>query len=93
MTLEINRIDTGVRLPALQFTMDLKEIINRHKSLNLSIETLLDNYRKLQQETKLNVPGFKIEKWYAWIDEQARSLNIRFGEGGDPQLIIREVEA
>lgn len=93
MKLVINRYDTGVALPPQQFTIELKELINTHEEKKLSIETLLENYEKLQQRTKINVPIFKMEKWNAWIDQQSRSLNIRFGEKGQPQLVIQEVES
>jgi hypothetical protein len=91
MKLVANRIETGVPLPATLFTTDLKEEINRCVELNLSIDTLHDRYRKLQQNIKSRSPKFNIAAWYAWIDDQSRTLNIRFGESGDPQIIVQEV--
>lgn len=92
MKIKINTYNTQTPLPPRDFTVNLKELIERHAKLNLSVETLHDNYRKLQQTTKTNVPKFKIENWYAWFSDDKKTLSIRYGHSGDPQIVVKEVE-
>jgi hypothetical protein len=91
MKIIIERIDTGVALPPQKFTTELKDILENCSKMRIDIQTIHSFYRKLQQETKTNAPNFKIEMWYAWIDEANRELNIRYGHGGEPQIIVKEV--
>lgn len=92
MKLEIINIQTATSLPRQDFTVKLKELIFNHEKLNLSVATIHNNYRKLQQTTKTHAPNFKIENWYAWFSDNNKTLNIRYGHSGEPQIIVKEVE-
>jgi hypothetical protein len=92
MKLVIINVITATSLPRQDFTVNLKELIHRHQNLNLSVATLHDNFRKLTQTTKTHAPNFKIENWYAWFSDNNKTLYIRYGHSGEPQIIVKEVE-
>lgn len=93
MNLEVIKVETPTPLPKQQFVNELKRLITTWQENQFDLETLCHRIQTLKQETRIQVPIFKIERWFVWMEQNPKVLYIRYGDSGDPQIIVKEVAA
>lgn len=93
MPLELIRNEAAAPLPRQQFVNELKRLIRTWTEAKFGndLETLLDRIQRLKQAHRIQVPSFKIERWFVWLEN--KTLHIRYGDSGEAQLFVKEVEA